>query len=132
MSQHVETVKEAYAAFGRGDVAAVIALLDEEVEWTAPEILPHGGHAHGHEEVGAFFGGLVEMWSDFDLDITDIVDGGERAIAFGRASGKLRGADSGYGFVHIFTFDGDKVTRFDEYVAPPAGGFPGAEPGQPS
>jgi len=31
---------------------------------------------------------------------------------------------TGYGFVHVFTVSGGEVTRFDEYVAPPQGGFP--------
>jgi len=27
--------------------------------------------------------------------------------------------------VHVFTVDGGRIVRFDEYVAPPSGGFPG-------
>ena len=30
---HVDTVKQIYAAFGRGDVAAIIEQLDDDVEW---------------------------------------------------------------------------------------------------
>lgn len=31
--QNVGVVREAYAAFGRGDINAVLALLDERGEW---------------------------------------------------------------------------------------------------
>lgn len=125
MSQErVETIEQAYAAFGRGDIPAVMAMLADDVEWSVPDAVPHGREARGHDEVGAFFAGIAELWSDFGIDVVDVVDGGDRVIGLGRAYGKLGGQESGYGFVHVFTFADGVVTRFDEYVAPPAGGFP--------
>ncbi len=125
MSQaDVQTVNSAYEAFGRGDVPAVLAVFKEDIRWNAPDVLPHGGNAQGHEEVGAFFGRMASMWEDFGLDIMDVVDGGDKVFARGRASGRLNGTDSGYGWVHVFHFSDGKVTLFDEYVAPPEGGFP--------
>ena len=117
-------VRDAYGAFARGEVAAVLAMLDDDVEWNVPDVLPHGGHARGRDAVGAFFGRLAELWSDFGLDV-DIVTGADgRGIGIGRAHGRLRGADSGDGFTHVFTLRDNRVVRFDEYVAPPEGGFP--------
>jgi ketosteroid isomerase-like protein len=121
----VQTIKDTYEAFGRGDVPAVLGVFTEDIRWHAPEVLPHGGSAQGQEEVGAFFQRLVSMWSDFDLDIMDLVDGGDKVFSRGRASGKLNGTESEYGFVHVFHFSDGKVAHFDEYVAPPPGGFPG-------
>ena len=60
------------------------------------------------------------------MDVEDLLEAGDHVIAVGRASGKLRsGADAGYGFVHIFTLDAAKVTRFREWGDPdpaPTGG----------
>jgi ketosteroid isomerase-like protein len=33
MSRHVDTVKAIYESFGKGDIAAILARLDPDVEW---------------------------------------------------------------------------------------------------
>ena len=125
MSQSdVDLIRRNYDAFGRGDIPAVMATLVADIEWNAPDVLPHGAHVSGHEGVGGFFAGLASRWSGFELEIDDVVDGGRVVIGRGRASGTLEGTPSGYGFVHVFTMRDGMVTRFDEYVAPPEGGFP--------
>jgi ketosteroid isomerase-like protein len=125
MSQSdVQTVNDAYEAFARGDVPAVLAVFAEDIRWHAPDVLPHGGHVQGRDEVGTFFGRLVSTWEDFSLEILDVVDGGDKVFGRGRASGRLGGTESGYGWVHVFHFSDGKVVHFDEYVAPPEGGFP--------
>jgi ketosteroid isomerase-like protein len=45
-------VQDFYAALGRGDVAAVLRLLDPQVEWTEAERFPYySGTWHGHQAV---------------------------------------------------------------------------------
>jgi ketosteroid isomerase-like protein len=129
MSQSVataaDTVREAYAAFGRGDVEGVLSMLADDVEWNVPEVLPHGVTTTGRDGAAQFFGRLVELWSDFGIDVDVVTDDGDtKGIGIGRAHGKLGGTESGYGFTHVFTVRDGKVVRFDEYVAPPAEGFP--------
>jgi ketosteroid isomerase-like protein len=124
MSQPRTVVDDAYTAFGKGDVPTVLGLLADDVEWSVPDSVPHGRDARGPEQVGEFFGGLAELWSDFGIEIDEIADAGDKVISVGRAAGKLEGTPTGYGFVHVFTVDGGRIVRFDEYVAPPAGGFP--------
>jgi hypothetical protein len=58
------------------------------------------------------------------MEIDDLVDAQSAVLGRGRASGKLNGIPTGYGFVHAFTIRDGRVVRFDEYVAPPQGGFP--------
>lgn len=40
-SRNIETVKSIYAAFGRGDVPAILETLAEDVEWE-PDAIDHG------------------------------------------------------------------------------------------
>jgi uncharacterized protein len=122
----VELIREAYAAFGRGDIAAVMANFAEDIEWNAPDVLPHGMRVRGHEGVGRFFATLAGRWSDFGMEIHEVADGERAVLGRGHASGKLDGTPTGYGFVHAFTVEGGKVVAFDEYVAPPEGCFPSA------
>jgi uncharacterized protein len=122
----VDLIRANYDSFGRGDIPAVMASLAEDIEWHVPEVLPHGMDVRGHESVGRFFAGLAAQWSDFSLEIDDVVEGQSAVLGRGRATGQLNGTPTGYGFVHAFTIRDGKVVRFDEYVAPPDGGFPGS------
>ena len=125
MSQaDVQTINDTYEAFGRGDVPAVMAIFTEDVNFHVPDNLPHGPGANGLEEVGQFFGRIASTWDEFGVEVFDVVDGGDKVFVRGRGSGKLRGDDVSYGFVHVFHFSDGRVPHFDEYVAQPSGGFP--------
>jgi ketosteroid isomerase-like protein len=61
---NVDTVKSIYEAFGRGDVEAILATLDEQVTWdtqyaepAAPWLEPRVGRA----SVAGFFAALAPM-----------------------------------------------------------------------
>ena len=101
-----------------------MANLAADIEWHAPDVLPHGMHVRGHQGVGAFFAGLSDHWSDFGLEIDDLAEGQSAVLARGHATGTLNSTPSGYGFVHAFTIRDGKVAPFDEYDAPLASGFP--------
>ena len=119
MSQgNAELLRGAYEAFGRGDIPAVIALLDENIVWNAPKVLPHYMPVGGRDDIAAFFGNLVSTWDGFNLEVDDLVASGNRVCAIGRAGGLLDGAQVSYGFVHAWTVEDGVVTRFDEYVDP--------------
>ena len=52
MTTPVNTVRRFYDALGRGDVPAVLSLLDAQVEWTEAERFPYyGGTWHGPQAV---------------------------------------------------------------------------------
>jgi uncharacterized protein len=118
MSDNIEMVRSAYEAFGRGDIPAVMENFTDDIEWHSPDLLPQGGDARGHEEVGQFFQRVGDAWSDFNVEVDDIVASGDRVCVVGRASGETGGAQTGYGFVHAWTARDGALVRFDEYVAP--------------
>jgi uncharacterized protein len=113
-----QVVQQAYEAFGRGDIPAVLGMLDDRVEWTAPGTLPHGGSFKGPEEVGQFFQGLGTAWERLDLDV-EAVDqvGGDLVVGVLRAEGTRRGGGpSSYGAVHVFDVRDGRIARFREYT----------------
>ncbi len=123
MGDELQVVQGAYEAFGRGDIPAVLEVLDEDVDWSSPEVLPHGGDFRGRDEVGRFFQGLGEKWEDdFAVEVEDSVDGGDHVVMLGRASGTLRdgGTRADFGFAHVFDVRDGKVARFREFVDPDA------------
>jgi uncharacterized protein len=115
---NVEVLKGAYDAFGRGDIATVLGVMDEKIDWSVPTAVPQGGRVRGRDEVGGFFQNLVSIWSDFSVDVDDFVAEGDRVCVIGRATGKVGDTKTGYGFVHAWTMSDGRAVRFDEYVDP--------------
>lgn len=91
MSQSREDVVAGlYAAFGRGDLPAVLSGIDQEIEWRSPENLPHGGVFRGREDVGRFFEGIGEHWESLQVELEGLFAGGDRVVTLLRAHGRLR------------------------------------------
>ena len=118
MGTNAAVVETAYEAFGRGDIHAVLDLLADDVEWSSPKTLPHGGQFTGKAGVGAFFQGLGANWETLSLDVEAVSDaGGDLVLGLVRADGKRTdGALAGYGATHVFTVRDGRVVRFREYV----------------
>jgi uncharacterized protein len=116
-----DTISDLYAAFGRGDIPAIVEMVAEHIEWRAPENLPHGGDFHGRDGVVRFFQGLGETWDGLDLELDGLVSGGDRVLAVANIRGRLRatGEPSGYKSVHVWTVRDGMPVRFDEYVDAP-------------
>jgi uncharacterized protein len=117
-SDNVDLMRGAYEAFGRGDIAAVIGIMDENISFNVPAVLPHAMTVNGRADVGSFFEKLAATWQDFDLQIEDFCASGDRVCVIGRAGGKLDGVAASYGFVHSWTIRDGVPVRFDEYVDP--------------
>jgi ketosteroid isomerase-like protein len=118
MGANREVVEQAYAAFGQGDIPALIDLMDDRVEWSAPATLPQGGEFKGKDGVLKFFEGMGASWEALNVE-PEIVDelGADNVVGIVRGSGSLRSGTNGeYGAVHVFEVKNGKITRFREFV----------------
>jgi ketosteroid isomerase-like protein len=114
VSQNTDQVRSAYESFGRGDIPAVLDMLDDRVEWDVTKILPHGGSWRGRDGAGEFFQGIPRHWDELRVQGEQFLDDGG-----GHAAGRLSGGKAvGYHFVHLFTFEDGKVVRFREWADP--------------
>jgi ketosteroid isomerase-like protein len=121
MSDNAELINSAYSSFARGDVAGIIGVLSERVEWDVTAVLPQAGSWRGRDGAGEFFDQLASQWADLTLDVEQMVSEGDHVVAIGRAAGRLRehgDAAAGYHFVHVFTVADGAVTRFREWADP--------------
>ena len=118
MGKNAAVVEAAYEAFGRGDIGAVLGMLDADVEWSVPMTVPHGGTFKGVDGVQSFFEGLGRLWDGITLDVEAIDDvGPDQAVGIVRANGTLKGSGAAsYGTTMVFTIRDGKVSRFREYV----------------
>ena len=121
MPQSQEVVRSLYDAFARADIEAILGALDEQIDWKAPENLPHGGHFHGRDGVGRFFQSIGDTWETLTVEIEDVVGDGDRVVVLATARGRLRatGDDSGYTAAHTWTLRDGTPVRFRETVDAP-------------
>src|SRR6478609_3821742 len=91
MPTNAELLQNTYEAFGRGDIPAVLAVLDEHIVWNAPDVLPHAIPVAGRDDAAKFFQSLASTWEEFGLEIDDVVASGDRVCMIGRAGGTIDG-----------------------------------------
>jgi len=115
---NIKTIAQAYEAFGRGDVAAILDMVTDDVNWAAeaadPDGAPWYGVRHGKDAVAAFFtdyGSAMEVeeftpvsFAANDTDVLSVV----RCRARSRATGKSVAMD----LHHFFTFRDGKIAYY--------------------
>jgi len=116
MSQeNVEVVRAAFNAFGEGDMDAVLALCDENIEITqAPELLGASRTQHGHAGVLEAFAIWPDLWDDYHVEIVRLTDVGEHVIAstINRGRGKDSGVPVEMPFAFVFSVRAGKIVQW--------------------
>jgi ketosteroid isomerase-like protein len=118
MTANIDVVNRAYSAFASGDIAALLDTLSDDVEWSSPTTLPHGGEFSGRDDVLTFFQGIGAMWDSLDVAVEAIGEAGDDLVlAVVWASGTRKGGEAaGYGAAHAFEVRDGSIIRFREYV----------------
>jgi len=135
-SRNAQIVKDAYAAFQRGDVNAILNLLTEDIEWEGVKgtegVLPQAGKRHGRAAVQEFFGQVVATTQFDTFEPREFIAQGDTVVAIGHYTGKAKptGLAIATDWVMVFAFRGDKIASFREFTdsaqivkafGPPAG-----------
>ena len=120
MSQaNIEIAKSCYAAFGRGDIPAILAVLANDIEWTTPgEGVPTQGVRRSVAEVARFFEIVAATWDFTAFEPREYVASGDTVVAIGtyaaiaRATGKQASSE----WVMVWKMRDGKVTYFREFT----------------
>jgi ketosteroid isomerase-like protein len=121
----LQTIHDVYAAFARGDVAAVIALIDDDVDWgrtvEAPggDVVPHLHHGTGKAAAVRYFTAVAETM-DFHVfsPHSFFTDGDEQVVVLldldmtVRPTGKRICFDE----VHHFTVRNGRIVRYRPFL----------------
>ena len=122
MSQeNANTVRGMYEAFGRGDIASVIAALDPQVEWWEAENFVY---ADRNPYVGpqaileGIFMRLATEWEGFAVTPAEWLDAGDHVVVLGTYTGKYKGTgrEVRAQFAHVWGLRGGRVVRFQQYT----------------
>jgi uncharacterized protein len=120
MTTALDTVRQFYASLARGDVPAVLGLLDPKIEWTEAERFPYyGGTWRSLDEIiKGLFEPLGRDWSSFAVNAEHFVAQGDEVVSLGRYVGtyKATGRSMTAPFAHHWNARGGKITRFVQYT----------------
>ena len=86
MGANAKVVEQAYSAFGKGDIPALMALIADDVTWTSPRTLPQGGDYKGKAEVVTFFENIGAAWDGLTLEAESVGEVGDRSRGRRRAA----------------------------------------------
>ena len=117
---NIALVQSLYAAFGRGDVAAIIATLAQNVDWTVNgrnSDYPMFGNWKTPAGVQEFFQGVDQYEKFTDFSPRDYYASGEKVFVLGHYAGSIKttGKPFASDWVHIFTIHNGKVIGFREF-----------------
>jgi uncharacterized protein len=105
MSQeNVETVRQGYEAFNRGDVEWMVAQLDPEIVWEEAAEVPGSSSYRGIREVRGYLESFAQQWEEIRFEPERILDAEERIVALVRmvARGRASGAQVDARLAHLY------------------------------
>jgi ketosteroid isomerase-like protein len=116
-NNHVQIVKDFFAAMGRGDKQGLLALSAEDIEWIIPgEDWPLAGTYRGHA-------GLADLLQKSEMLETsteplEFVVQGDRVLVVGFASGRIIATNKTFkdDWVFAITVRNGKLTNIREYI----------------
>ena len=113
---NADLIRGGYDAFGQGDIAAVLRMLDPEVVWHVPGRSPLSGDYKGHDDVVGFFGRTMELSGrTFKIDIDAVLAEGERVVVLCTVSAERHGRYGESPEVHVWRVADDLAVEFCEY-----------------
>jgi ketosteroid isomerase-like protein len=117
--KNVQTVKDFFAAIGRGDREGLLALVAEDIEWIIPgEDWPLAGTHRGHAELADLLQKASEEIETTYPTPAEFVAQGDRVLVVGVATGKIKATNKPFkdDWVFDITVRNSKLTKIQEYV----------------
>ena len=117
--ENTEAVKQMYAAFGRGDKAALMEGFANDVEWQigGPAAIPICGCRHGREQVAQFFTVLAETLETQQFEPRQFIAQDDMVVVLGHERQRARSTGRSYegDWVQVFTLRDGKVVKYREH-----------------
>jgi hypothetical protein len=111
--QHIARMRDAYDAFGKGDLDALQAIWAPELRWYAPGNSPLAGTYEGIPAVLGFLGQVFELTQGtFRAEPQTLCAGGDLGVAVVRLTGRREGRSLDVVNAQISRFAGDRIVEF--------------------
>ncbi|PSH56384.1 nuclear transport factor 2 family protein [Phyllobacterium sophorae] len=118
IEKNIQTAKDFFAAIGRGDRQALLALVAEDIKWIIPgEDWPLAGTYRGH----AGLADLLDTASrsmETSTEPREFVAQGDRVLIVGFASGKVKATNKPFedDWIFAITVRDGRLTSIQEYI----------------
>jgi ketosteroid isomerase-like protein len=116
---NLEVTRRAWDAYGSGDMEAVLALADPEIEIYMPSDLPNSGTFQGHDGYLTWIGNWLEAWEDFSIDVRAMEPVGDRHVvsaAHQSAVGKGSGVPVEMDVAYVAEIRDEKIAALQLYI----------------
>ena len=119
---NTKVVQDAYAAFGRGDIQALLGYMTDDIHWRpvigTAAYVPFAGECSGKPAVAEFFRQVAATEEFEQFEPREFVAQGNTVVAIGhyRARTKSTGKTFDSDFVMVFTMRDGKVAAFREFA----------------
>ena len=121
-AQNTKVIQDAYAAFGRGDIPALLGYMTDDIHWKpvtgAAHSVPFSGERRGKAGVADFFKQVADSEDFEQFEPREFIAQGNTVVALGhyRAKAKATGRTVDSDFVMVFRLENGKVKAFQEFL----------------
>lgn len=130
---NVQLVRQGYDAFKRGDIAGLLQLFADDIEWTLDKVeqIPFSGKRRGKDQVAEFFKLLDENMHALQFEPQQFIAQGDKVVALGHYVWSVKSTDRRIDsdWAHVFTVRDGKISGFREYTDTAASAAAFREPG---
>lgn len=119
VEKNVQIVKDFFAAIGRGDRDAILALAAEDIEWIMPgRDWPLAGQRRGHSGLEQHFRTHEETMETTFMETREFIAQRDRVMVIGFAKGKIKATGKSWedDWIFAITVRDGKLTNIREYI----------------
>ena len=118
VTQAISALRNAYAAFNRGDMEAAVQPLDAEIEWTEPAEFPGGGTYHGREAAKHYLTQSRAAWAEVISEPERFITHGNQNVVFVHARVRAKGSNEWQDvrLADVYTFHDGKAIQMRAFA----------------
>jgi ketosteroid isomerase-like protein len=111
-----QMLREAYADFARGDLAAYLAKCTDDILFRVPGRSPFAGTYTKNEFVTPWITGVLAVTGGtFRETVLDVFANDTRGVVLAHHAFERDGRSFAYHTAHLYRIDGGKLAAFEEY-----------------
>lgn len=82
LEQRIAILRDAYAAFNRGDITAAVQSFDPDIDWSEPAEFPRGGSYKGREAAKQYLTNSRASVAEVISEPEQFIPAGDRIVVF--------------------------------------------------
>jgi ketosteroid isomerase-like protein len=117
--ENVKVVREVYQWFNQGQITLALDAFDPDVEWhITPQAGPAPGSYRGREGVRDAFDSMFDVWSAYQSEPLEFIDGGNFVLVriCVRGTGRASGIEVEDEVAHLWEVRDKKIHSFEAHV----------------